>query len=303
MGMHSMTKQLKTYSFIVIGVLLVAVAYYFLFLPQNIVTGGVTGIAIIFSGIFGDKLLSSGLLILILNMVLLAVGFLFFGKGFLAKTLLGSLLLPLFISLFEILNIPSDLLFRLDNILNIKEEVMNPFPQIIISVLVGSILTGVGLGLCFRVGATTGGMDIVQKIISKVFHFPFSKTVYITDGIVVLSSLFIFGIETTFYGLVSIYLIGIFVDLIHIGAASRRSAFILSVKSDEIKQLIIDKLGRGVTVVPSEGGYSKKPYQMLVCTLKRTESYMLRDLIYEIDPNAFTFFVSAKEVYGDGFQQ
>ena len=157
--------------------------------------------------------------------------------------------------------------------------------------------------MCFRVGATTGGMDIVQKIISKVFHFPFSKTVYITDGVIVALSLLIFGVETTFYGLVSIYIIGIFLDLVHIGAASRRSVFILSEKNDEIKKVIIDRLVRGVTIVPSIGGYSGEKYQMLVCTLKKSESYLLKDLIYEIDPNAFTFFVSAKEVYGDGFQQ
>lgn len=298
-----MRKHLKSYSFIIIGTLLIAVAYYFLFLPHNIVTGGVTGIAIIFDGIFGEEMFSSGLLIFILNIILLFVGYLFLGKDFLAKTILGSILLPLFISIFEIFNLPPDIIFKLDNtVLNITENAMNPFTQIIISVLVGSIITGVGLGLCFRVGATTGGMDVVQKIITKVFHFPYSKTVYITDGIVVAASLFIFGVEKTFYGLVAIYIVGIFVDMIHIGAASRRTVFILSKDNEKIKEVIIERLGRGVTVVPSKGGYSSEPYEMLICTLKKTESYLLKDLIYEIDPEAFTFFVSAKEVYGDGFQ-
>ena len=117
-----------------------------------------------------------------------------------------------------------------------------------------------------------------------------------------LVSLFVFGIEKTFYSLVCIYLIGIVVDYVHMGGADRRTAFIISKKNDEIKQVILDKLGRGVTVIPSFGGYSGYSYEMLVCTLKRDESYMLRDIIHEIDPVAFTFYVSAKEVFGDGFQ-
>jgi uncharacterized membrane-anchored protein YitT (DUF2179 family) len=178
---------------------------------------------------------------------------------------------------------------------------MNYISRIILAVILGSILTGVGLGLCFRVNATTGGMDIVQKIIAKYLHIPYSKTVYFTDGIVVVVALLVFGVEMTMYNLISIYLIGIFIDLIHMGGASRRTVFILSKKNEEIKEVIINRLGRGVTVVPANGGYSGDCYEMLICTLSRNESYLLKDLICEIDSNAFTFFVSAKEVYGDGF--
>ena len=91
--------------------------------------------------------------------------------------------------------------------------------------------------------------------------------------------------------------------MIYMGGTSRRTAFILSKHSDVIKKAIINKLGRGVTVVLSKGGYSGDDYEMLICTLSRTESYVMRDIIYENDPNAFTFFVSAKEVYGDGFEK
>jgi uncharacterized membrane-anchored protein YitT (DUF2179 family) len=218
--------------------------------------------------------------------------------------LYGSILLPLVIGIFEVAKIPSDFLFTLDReILNITTNDMNPISQIIFSVILGSILTGVGLGLCFRVNATTGGMDIVQKIFAKYLHIPYSKTVYITDGIVVVVALIVFGVEMSMYNLISIYLIGIFIDLVHMGGSSRRTAFILSKKNEEIKQVIIDKLGRGVTVVNAFGGYSGYKYDMLITTLNKNESYLMRDLILEIDPLAFTFYVSAKEVYGDGFEK
>ena len=275
-----MSKHLKVYINITIGVLLIALAYYFLFLPQNIVVGGVTGITIILNKLFNSEMFSSGLSIFVLNILFLIIGLFFLGKEFFIKTLYGSILLPLVISLFEFLKLPFDFLFTLDQeIFGVTTAEMNPISQIILSVLLGSILTGIGLGLCFRINATTGGMDIVQKIIAKYFHFPYSKTVYFTDGIVV------------------------FVDLIHMGGASRRCVFILSKKNAEIKQVIIEKLGRGVTVVPAYGGYSGEGYDMLVCTLNRNESYLLKDYICEIDPLAFTFFVSAKEVYGDGFEK
>ena len=298
-----MKKVPNTYLNITIGVVLIALAYYFLFLPQNIVTGGVTGITIILNAVFDSELFSSSMSIFILNIVFLVIGLIFLGKEFFLKTLYGSILLPLVIGIFEVAKIPSDFLFTLDReILNITTNDMNPISQIIFSVILGSILTGVGLGLCFRVNATTGGMDIVQKLIAKFFHFPYSKTVYVTDGIVVVGALIVFGLELTMYNLIAIYLIGIFVDLVHIGGASRRSVFILSKKNEEIKNVIIERLGRGVTVVPSVGGYSGDNYEMLLCTLSRNESYLLKDLIYEIDPIAFTFFVTAKEVYGDGFE-
>ena len=296
-----MRGHLKTYTFITIGVLLIALAYYFLFLPLNIVTGGVTGITIILNSFFGKEIIYSGVIILILNAFFLLIGLIFLGKDFFLKTLYGSLLLPFFISVFEILLIPSDFIFTLDQTLINTSDVMNPISQIILAVLFGSILTGVGLGLCFRVNATTGGMDIVQKIIAKYFHFPYSKTVYITDGIVILVSLFVFGVEMTMYNLIAIYIIGIFVDLVHIGGTTRRSVFILSKNNEEIKKVIIERLGRGVTIVPAIGGYSGDGYDMLLTTLSRNESYLLKDLVYEIDPLAFTFFVTAKEVYGDGF--
>lgn len=298
-----MSKNFKVYFNIFVGVLLIAVAYYFLFLPQNIVTGGVTGITIILNKLFSIELFSSSGVIFILNVLFLIVGLIFLGKEFFLKTLFGSLLLPIFIGLFEIFHLPSNLFFILDKeILNIAVNDMNPISQIIFSVITGSILTGVGLGMCFRVNATTGGMDIVQKIIAKYLHIPYSKTMYITDGIVVIVAFLVFGLELSMYNLISIYLIGLFVDIIHMGGVARRSAFILSKENEKIKKIIIERLGRGVTVVPSIGGYSGDSYEMLISTLSRNESYLLKDLIYEIDPLAFIFFVSAKEVYGDGFE-
>lgn len=295
-------KPIVVYGSITIGVILIALAYYFLYLPQNLVIGGVTGIAIILKNIFINQGFQSSIFIYILNGILLIVGWLVLGRDFLFKTIYGSILLPTVILLLEISNINPGILFTFDNeILGITNEIMSPISQTIIAVLLGSLFTGCGLGLCFRNNASTGGMDVIQKIIVKIFHFPFSKTVYITDGLIILLSIFVLGIERGIYSLISIVLTGIVIDFFCMGASLKRTAFVLSVYEEEITSIIINKLGRGVTIVPVLGGYSEKKYNMIICTLSKGESYLMRDLVLEVDPNAFQFYVSAKEVYGDGF--
>lgn len=292
-------KPVVLYLNITIGVILIAIAYYFLYLPQDLVIGGVTGIAIILNELMDEIGFMPSVFIYILNAILLFVGFLVLGKDFLYKTIYGSILLPTIIFLLELSKINPSILFEIDMMFfNIE---MNEISQILLSVLLGTLLTGTGLGLCFKNNASTGGMDVVQKIIVKFFHFSYSKTVYITDGIIIIISLLVFGVERTMYSLISIFLVGIIIDYIVMGGAIRRTAFIISNKNEEIKQIIIEKIGRGVTVVPAYGGYSNKEINMLICTLNKSESYLLRDLVLKIDENAFTFFVSAKEVYGDGF--
>ena len=290
-----------TYFHITLGVCLIALSYYFLFLPLDIVTGGVTGVVVICKKLISN--FSPSILIYILNGILLIFGWIFIGKDFLLKTIYGSLLLPTVIGILELFKVPYDLIFSLDtHFFKVSETGMSDFSQIILAIVFGSAMMGAGLGLCFRNNASTGGMDIVQKIIAKFFHFPYSKTVYVTDGIVVLLSLFVFGVEKTMYALISIILIGIVVDYVHMGGAARRTGFIISKKNDVIQKFIIEELGRGVTIVPAIGGYSGEKYDMLVCTLSKDESYVLLDLISEVDPAAFTFYVAAKEVFGDGFE-
>ena len=292
-------KHIKTYFYITLGVTLIALAYYFFFLPENLVTGGVTGIAIICNKAFGESF-SPSLLIYALNAILLIVGLLLLGRDFFLKTIYGSLLLPTITGLLELFNVNSAILFTIDNVFFSTD--FSELSKVILSVIFGSIITAIGLGICFKNNATTGGMDVVQKVIAKYLHFPYSKTIYVTDGIVVIFALCVFGVERTLYGVICIFLIGVVLDYIAMGGKPRRTMFIISEHYLKIKDIIIKRLARGVTIVPATGGYSEKSYSMLVCTLSKSESYLMRDLIYDIDPNAFMFYVSAKEVYGDGFE-
>jgi uncharacterized membrane-anchored protein YitT (DUF2179 family) len=279
-------KKAWSYSQIVLTAILLAFVYYIFIVTNNFAPAGLNGIATMIQYKTGFSISYMSLLI---NIPLSILAYFLVQKDFAVKTLLFSLVYSVSFLFLQ----HSDLSFIQYNALG-HDTI---YPVILSGVLAGSVY-----GVCFRNNASTGGMDILQKMVVKFFHFPFSKTVYVTDGIIIMISLFVFGIEQTMYSLFSIYLIGLFIDLVCMGGTSRRTAFIISEKNEEIKKVIIEKLGRGVTVVPASGGYSAKQYDMLVSTLSKNESYLLKDIILEIDTNAFTFFVSAKEVYGDGFE-
>lgn len=279
---------LKQFIEITIGVLFMSMAFHFFFLPMDLVTGGVTGISIILQDI-----ITPALFIFIANIVLLLIGLAFLGTKFFMKTIYGTIMLPLAISLLEISPIPHDYF--------ISQITTSDTSKLIISIICGGGLAACGLGLCFRNDATTGGVDVIQKIISKYFKIPYSKAVYITDGIIVMCAFIEFRFEKTFYAILCILYIGIIVDIISTGGRFRRTAYIITKKPEIVKNAIFEHINRGVTECDVRGGYSSEEYVMLICTLSKSESYSLKFIIEEVDEHAFTFYSDTKEVIGAGF--
>ena len=296
-----MPKKLKSYILITIGVFLVALSYYFLFLPLNIVTGGVTGISIILNRLITNPYFKVSYVIYALNIILLIVGYFALGKDFFLKTIYGSLLLPSITAILEFANVDPNFILNIDATF-FKIDAMSELSKNIIAIIVGGVMMGFGLGLSYKNNGSTGGMDVIQKMMSKFWHLPYSKTVYFTDGLIVLISFFIFGFEKTCFAMATIILVGNVADYVEMGGRIRRTALIISKEEEKIKDYIINTLVRGVTISKVEGGYSGEQYNMLICTLSKTESYALRDYILSVDPAAFTFYISAREVYGDGFE-
>lgn len=278
--------KLIPYTEITLGVISLAIGFYFFFLPTNMVVGGVTGLSII-----AQSIVNPSLFILLCNLICLLIGFIFLGKSFFFKTVYGTLLFPLLTFILENTVSPEFLL----------RDVSNETSRYIISVVVGGALVGAGLGLCFRNDATTGGMDVIQKVVEKCFKIPLSKSIYLTDGVIILIGLFIFKFEIAFYGIVAITVIGIIVDKVSIGGHSTKTAYIITKKPIEIKDIIYNNLNRGVTFSNVTGGYSGDEYTMVICTLSKVESYRLKELIMQVDEHAFTFVAHTNEVIGDGF--
>ena len=291
---------LKQYIWVTVGVICIAFSYYFLFRPLYLVTGGVTGLSIILDALIKASWFKVSYVIYALNIVLLFVGLFALGKDFFLKTIYGSLLLPTITYILELCKVSPSVLLDLDTKL-FGMEAPSQDVTIILAVLVGGVIMGFGLGVAYKNNGSTGGMDVIQKMMSKYLHVPFSLCVYLTDGIMVVASIFVFGLTKTLFAFITILIVGNVADYIEMGGRIRRTAFIISKEQDKIKDFVINNLERGVTVTKVIGGYSQRDFDMLICTMSKRESYILRDYILQVDPGAFTFYVSAREVYGDGF--
>lgn len=272
--------------FIFIGTVFLNVGFYFFFTPNNIVTGGVTGMSIILNN-YGIPL---SLTILILNVAFLTVGFLVLGVKYGLRSIFASLLGPVIIFVLE-------QTVRADFFVDLLTE-----SPLLMSTLVGALLTGFGLGIVFRNGGSTGGIDILQNILNKKFHIDYRTVFFMTDGVIVLIGLFVFkDVQAFLYAIGAVYLFSMIIDSVSVAGKSGNTLFIVSRKHEEINEILQLKLDRGTTIVDAKGGYSDEEKKLIICVVNKRQLNYARHLVGEVDPNAFTFIAQTKEVVGLGF--
>lgn len=281
-------KHIQEYAQITLGVTFLSLGFYFFLLPQNLVIGGVMGLAVIFR-----TTIDPTLTIYILNIALLILGFLVLGKQFFIKTVFGSIASPTVLFLVELMGVKET--FIMDQISD---------SHLIIAAVSGSILVGLGLGMVFRNGGTTGGMDIIQSILHKKLHFPYQLIFYFTDGFVILLSLILFrDVELFIYAVASMFLISLIVDNVSIKGRASQTMFIITQKPENVKKAIYETVDRGCTLIDAEGGYSGLKSKLIICTMNQREVNRMRSVIDSIDPEAFTFMTDTKEAVGRGFSK
>lgn len=278
---------------ITIGVLLLTVGFYFFFLPANLVTGGVLGLSIVFENIVKSEEVIS-LFVTIVNGFLLIIGGLVLGKKFFFKTIYGSILLSVFLFLFE-------KAFKIPNTLIYNE--LSSGTSLLVSALFGGCITGLGLGLVLRNNATTGGMDIVQRIVNKFLRIPFSLALYLVDGTVIIIGIIVTkSLEGGFFAIGALLLTGVVIDYVMLRGKSGYTVFIVTHKFEELKNAIYQEINRGITKTSVVGGYSLTEKDMIICTITKNQLYDLKYIIHSIDPDAFTFIMKANETLGKGFR-
>lgn len=276
------------YSQIAFGVTIMTLGFYFFLLPENLVIGGTMGLAVLFK-----SQINPSIFLYIVNTILLLIGLIVLGKDFFMKTIFGTLASPTILFLLELFGV---------NEFWIMDQISDS--KLLIAAVSGSILVGIGLGIVFRFGGTTGGMDVVQSIIHKKFHIPYQFIFVFTDGLVVLLSLILFkDVELFIYAVASVFLISIIVDNVSIKGRAGQTIFVITRKPDLIKQAIYDTIDRGCTLIDAEGGFSGVQSQMVICTMRNREVNMMRSVIERIDPEAFTFMTDTKEAVGRGFSK
>jgi uncharacterized membrane-anchored protein YitT (DUF2179 family) len=289
--------QLKQYIEITIGVIIMTIGFYFFFIPLNINSGGVGGLSIVLSKIINKEWLKISYLVYGFNIGLLILAYFTLGKKFILRILYPTILYPTIIFILEITNVPTNLIFR-----GFPENTATS--QLLVAALFGALIVGLGLGMVFNNNTTTGGMDIVQKIINKYLKVPYSVAIYLTDGIIVILGLLAFNVEVVLYGVLSVFLIGLVVDKIIFNGRSGFTAFIITSPAyeEKVKNAIINDLDRGLTKVRVTGGYTDKERSLIICTIARNQTFDLKDHVLRHDPKAFTFIVETREVVGYGFE-
>lgn len=266
--------RVKRYSFLVIGCFLLAISFNLFFAPNNLVTGGVSGVAIVVENVFG---ISSSSFIVICYILLLVVSLFVLGKQETKHSLMGSILYPIFVFLTQ--DIASYIQFDVDNLLLIS--------------IFGALLYGIGSGLTFKYGFSTGGSDIICQIMSKYLKISIGDSMKIINFIIILGSGFFIGTgesiyawENVMYAVIAVYIISLLNDRVLLGISSSKSFYIITDHETSIKNFLINELGRGVTILEGRGGYTGDRKKVIMCVIPTKEYFLAKTGVLEIDKDA-----------------
>ena len=274
-------ESIKEFALITIGIFLVAISVVYFFEPNNIAAGGITGLAIVINHYI--PFISIGPLVLMMDAILFIVALIVLGAKFGAKTIYSSFLLSTsmwIMQTFIPINITNDL---------------------ILATIFGTLISAVGMAIVFNANASTGGTDIIAKILNKFFHIEIGKSLLIVDFLVTLLGAVTFGINIGLYGLLAVIINGVVIDNIIAGFKTKSEITIISEKNKEISKFILDDLERGCTFIKGIGGFTGKDTSILYTVLDRNEFIKLKNKINEIDKNAFITVGEVHEVMGEGF--
>lgn len=266
------------YFYVILGAAFIAIAFNVLLLPNHIASGGVSGISTIINSLTGW---TPAFIQWALNIPLFIAGVFFLGYQFGIKTFVGTMTIPLFVYLSQ----------------GFEPWTREP----LVAALFGGVLVGFGLGIVFRGKASTGGTDVLAQIVHKYFHLSLGICVAIIDGLVVISAMFVFSIESGLYALIALFATSKTIDLVQVGLNQSKTVLVISEHQEEIRQAILFKIDRGITRLSAKGGYTDDEKQILLCVISQREFPKLKEVVKEIDSSAFVVVMSANEVMGEGF--
>ena len=270
----------KEYGTVTIGMFIVAVAVFFFMLPSNVVVGSMTGLVMVLTNFIPVKV---SVLTFILNVVLLIIGYIFVGKEFGGKTVYASILLPVLLAIFE---------FIFSNNQSLTNDVL-------LDTICYLLVVSVGQAMLFNVNASSGGLDIVAKILNKYTHVELGKAMSIAGMVTAFTAIFVYDTKTLVLSILATYVNGIILDNFIDGYNRRKRVCILSSNHEQIQEFIVNELKRGVTLYQAVGGYKKEEKTEIVTILTRSEYAALLNYLHSIDQSAFVTVSTVNEVIGE----
>jgi uncharacterized membrane-anchored protein YitT (DUF2179 family) len=277
--------KLNAFILINIGLITDSLGIYLFRVPNKFATGGVTGIAIIINRYYTG--ISVGLLMLILNIFLMVIALFFVGFGFGARTIYSSFALSGYVWLFG-------RLYAVNKPLTDDK---------LLELIFAMLLSAVGSAIVFYQNASTGGTDIIAKILKKKTRMNIGKTLLLIDFIITIFATFIFGIRIGMYSILGVIIKGVLIDYVIEGMYTSKHVVIVSNKPQEIKEYITKELKRGATIYRASGAMTNDEKQVINSIISRRESMKLRNYIKEIDAKAFVTIHNVSEIIGKGFKQ
>jgi len=285
---HVTKQTLWDYLIISLGTFGLAYAVIAFWAPMDMVTGGISGLAIIIHAYSYDLIgfdIPIWLSNFLLNAPLLVLGYKIIPKAYFIRTLFASQFLVLALFLAEFLPIPET--------------------DILLSAVFGGVIAGIGLGFVFRAMATTGGTTLAADLLKRKFfkHLSVPKVLFGVDTVIVLIGFLVFGPINTMYAVIAIFVCSKVTDVIIEGMHFSKAAFIISKQSDIISQTILKDMNRGCTALDSHGMFTKEKRTLLLCVVSAKEITNLKQLVYNLDENAFVIVADVREVMGEGFKK
>jgi len=279
-----MKKIIKEYILITVGLALVAAGFYFFLVPNDLAVGGVSGLAMIINWYIPG--LSIGAVMLVLNVILFIIGFIFIGSSFGVKTIYSSLGL-------------SGMIWVLEKACPMSGSITNDiFLELIFGILIGAV----GMGMVFNQNASTGGTDIIAKILNKYFHLDIGKALLIADFFVTMLAGIAFGPKIGMYALLGVIINGFTIDAVIAGMNICKKIEVVSSKGEEIKKFIIEELDRGATLYTAKGAYTNEEKEIITTVLDKKQFIKLKIYIKQIDKKAFIITYNVHEILGEGFK-
>lgn len=281
----SNNKSYRQYILIVMGAVLMAVSVNMVYEPMDMVTGGITGIAIVVKH-FSGKLWGTSIPIWVtntlLNLPLFIIAVVLIGKKFIRKTLFATVCFTV--------------------ALYIIPETPIMYGDMLLASVFGGVAGGAGLGLIFATASSTGGTDLLGIILNKYLkHYSISQLILVIDGAVVIIGAVVFGVNKSLYAVIAVFITSKVIDSILEGMKFAKLAYIISDKYEDIAQEILEDMDRGVTGIFVRGMYTRTDKKMLFCVVSKKEIILLIDIVAKKDPKAFIIVSDVREVMGEGF--
>ncbi|MCI6002597.1 MAG: YitT family protein [Tenericutes bacterium] len=269
----------KRFLIMLCGLFISSFAFNLFFAPNNIVVGGISGLSLIIKEYFHIK---PSLFISIASVFLIIISFIFIGKEKTLNTLIVVIIYPIFIEATS----------KITNHIDLETS------SLLLTIIFGGALDGLASGLILKEGFSAGGTQIITQIMYKYLHMSLGKSSLIVNSLIIITAIFTFGITKSMYAVIALYISSTITDRVILGVSNNKSFYIITDKEEEVCEFIIQKLHHSVTIINAKGGYSNKNKKLLLCIIPTKEYFLVKEVVLEIDKNAFFLITDSYEAVG-----